>query len=62
MFRILGKITRRIVSGEIPADSINPPRSQPAPNPDSLRHARGFSLGAGPERDGTHYRPRKGKK
>lgn len=27
MFNVIGKITKRILSGDIPADTVNPPRS-----------------------------------
>lgn len=50
MFRILGKITRRIVSGEIPKDSLNPERNQPAPKPSSVKGAKGQGLGKGATR------------
>lgn len=55
MFSILGKITQRIVSGEIPADSINPPRTQPAPSAKAVRGGKGQGLGKGATRgrDGT---------
>lgn len=63
MFRILGKITQRIVNGDIPADSINPPRSQPAPKPSAVRGAKGQGLGQGATRgrDGTHGKGKSGK-
>jgi hypothetical protein len=50
MMHILGKITKRILSGEIPADSIHPTRSQPQPKPSSVRGAKGQGLGKGATR------------
>lgn len=63
MFNLIGKITQRILSGEIPADSVNPPRSQPAPSSSAIRGAKGQGLGRGATtgRDGTHHRGKGGR-
>ena len=54
MFHVLGKITKRILSGAIPADSLNPPRTQPVPSPKAVKGGSGRALGKGAKRDGTN--------
>jgi hypothetical protein len=48
---LIGKITRRILSGDIPRDAVRPTtRQETPPKPSSIRGAHGRSLGKGATR------------
>lgn len=53
MFHVLGKITKRIISGEIAHDAVFPAktnRGTPPPSPQAVRNAKGQGLGKGATR------------
>lgn len=48
---LVGRITRRILSGNIPRDAVFPgPRAQEVPTPQAVRRAKGQGLGKGATR------------
>lgn len=53
MFHVIGKITKRILSGEIDQSAVFPPktyRGTPPPDPKTIKAARGQGMGKGATR------------